>query len=135
MSAKRKLNESSQTPSKRQRKVLTLSEHVDVVCYVNEGHSHRQAADRFGIGRTQINNVMLQKDKVLQEFSDGKNSKIKYLTPRTLLYPEIDEEVWKFFIEARSKNIPVSGTNLLNKANESALRHNYSNFNGSNGWL
>ena len=135
MSTKRKLCTDSSTPSKRHRKCLTLAEKVEVIRYCEAGHSNRSAADKFAIGRTQVNNIILQKERVLHDFNDGKNTSTKYLATRALLYPEIDAEVWQFFLEARSKNIPVSGHNLLSTAEESAMKHNYTSFNASNGWL
>ena len=68
-------------------------------------------------------------------YSEGSNAQTKYLSHRQLQYPEIDHEIWKFFCEAHSKNIPVNGAMLLAEANEIALKQNYDKFSASNGWL
>ena len=135
MSTKRKSSAVSTTPSKRARKCLTLAEKIEVIRFVDPGHSNRAAAEKFAIGRTQVNTIIINKEQIKKTFEDGKNTSTKYLAPRPLVYPEIDEEVWNFFVEARSKKIPISGFNLLSEAEELALRHGYSNFNASNGWL
>ena len=68
-------------------------------------------------------------------YTEGSNAQTKYLSHRQLQYPEIDEEVLRFFCEARSKNIPVNGPILLAEANEVAIKHNYDKFSASNGWV
>ena len=135
MSAKRKAFESPASTPKRARKVLTLAQKVQVLDLVHGGMSHRAVADKFNVGRTQINNIVLQKQRIMKDYESGKNATGKYLSDFKLQYPEIDSEVWDFFMSACSKNIPVNGPMLLSEANESAFRHNYTNFQASNGWL
>ena len=114
---------------------MTLAEKIQVIDAVNHGKSHRSVALLFGVGRTQINYIILQKDTIQVAYKHGMNCEVKYLAPRNMLYPEIDEDIWQFFCNARSKNIPINGPMLQSEANESALRHNYNNFTSSNGWL
>ena len=135
MSAKRKASESPASTPKRARRVLTLAQKVQVLDLVHGGMSHRAVADKFNVGRTQINNIVLQKQCIMKDYESGKNATGKYLSDSKLQYPEIDSEVWDFFMSAHSKNIPVNGPMLLSEANESAFRHNYTNFQASNGWL
>ena len=135
MSTKEKCPESPLIPSKRQCKVLTLAEKIQVIDTVNNGRSHHSGALLFGVGCTQVNTIIGQKEAIKTAYQEGMNASIKYLAPRNMQYPEIDSNVWSFFCEARSKCIPINGPMLQSEANESALHHNYNNFTASNGWL
>ena len=135
MNAKRKATDSPGTPSKCARKVLTIAEKINVIDAVETGKSHRCVANDFNVGRTQINQIISNKDSIKSMYSDGMNASFKYLAQCNMLYPEIDKDVWEFFSIACSKLIPVNGPMLQSEANESALRHNYDKFTASNGWL
>ena len=86
------------------------------------------------MSRTQINNIVLDQQNIQQMYTEGNNAQTKYLSRRQLQYPKVDDEVWKFFCEAQSKNIPISGPMLLAEANEIAFKDN-DKFSASNGWL
>ena len=113
MSLKQPAPESLGTPSKRACKVLTLCKKVKVIDAVNGGMSHRNTAIKFGVGCTQISNIMQDQQNINKLYIKGNNANTKYLAPRALQYAEIDEECWKIFCEARSKNIPVNGLQRL----------------------
>lgn len=135
MSLKRPAPDSPGTPSKKARKVLTLAEKMEVITAVHEGLSNRAAAIRFGVGRTQVNNIIGDQQTIEQAFRDGTNTKVKYLVPRTLKYSDIDKEVYDFFLQCREKNIPVSGGALQRHALISSLKLGHNDFTASNGWL
>lgn len=124
-----------ETPPKKARKVLTLAEKVQVINEVKAGLSNRRAAAKFEVGRTQVNNIMLEEKTIMKAYMEGTNAKVKYLVPRTLKYGDIDEAVYNFFIECRSKNIPVTGAALQRHAHIVALRLDHDDFTASNGWL
>ena len=111
---------------------MTLAEKIQVIDTVNNGKSHCSVALLFGVGHTQVNTIIGQKEAIKTAYQEGMNVSIKYLAHRNMQYPEIDNDVWSFFCEARSKCIPINGPMLQSKAHESALHHNY-NFIASNG--
>lgn len=126
---------SSGTPPKRARKVLTLADKVKVIEAVQSGMSNRTAAEKFSVGRTQINTIVLNQEAILRTYSEGANAKAKYLSPKPLKYKEIDAEVWKFFLNCREKRIPVNGPILQRHAQIVATRLSLPDFSASNGWL
>ena len=111
ISAKRKAPESPLTPSKKCQ-VLTVAEKVDVIKTVQNGCSHRQVALDLDRGRTQINNIIKNKNAIMEAFESGVNCKNKYLAPRYLPNADIDERTWAYFCEMLSKCTPVSGPML-----------------------
>ena len=114
---------------------MTLAEKIQGIDAVNNGKSHRSVALLFGVGHTQVNTIIGQKEAIKTAYQEGMNATIKILAPRNMQYAEIDSDVWSFFCEARSKCIPTNGPMLQSKANESVICHNYNNFTASNGWL
>ena len=79
MSAKRKASESPANTPKKARKVLTLAQKVQALDLVHGGMSHRAVADKFNVGHTQINNIVLQKQRIMKDYESGKNATGKYL--------------------------------------------------------
>ena len=135
MSAKQKVPSLPATPSKKSQKVLTLANKIRVIEAVDNGMLHRWAAIKFDCGHTQVNTIILNCDSITEAYQNGTKATVKYLIPRNIQYPEIDQEVWDFFCLARSKLIPVNGPLLQSKATESAMRYGYNAFSASNGWL
>ena len=93
MSTKRKAADLPLTPSKRQHKVLTLCEKVEVIEAVIAGLNFVQAATKFGCGRTQIANIMNNKKNILDAYTNGTKATTKYLQLHNCQYPQINEKV------------------------------------------
>ena len=64
MSLKWPASDSLGTPSKKARKVFTLCDKMKVIEAVNRGLSHRSAAVKFGVGKTQINNIIQDQQNI-----------------------------------------------------------------------
>ena len=135
MSAKQKAPDSAGAPSKCPCKVLNLEEKISVINAVEGGKSHRAVAVLFHVGCIQVNHIINHKEKYKTAYQERMNAELKYLSPRNMLYPEINEQVWEFFCQSRAKCIPINGPMLQSEANEIAMKHNYNNFTASNGWL
>ena len=48
-------------------------------------------------------------------------------------YPDLDDAVWSWFCEARSRNIPMSGRLIQEKAAVLATAFGHNDFTASNG--
>ena len=71
MPAKRKTIDSPGTPSKCALKVLTLAEKVKVIEALNAGLSNVKVASNFNCGRTQMANIINNKDAIIEAYSNG----------------------------------------------------------------
>ena len=107
MSLKQPAPDSPGTPSKRACKVLNLYDKIKVIEGVNGVLSQHAAAVKFGDGRTQINNIILDQQNIQRMYIEGSNADTKYLSHRQLQYPEINNEVLNFFVK------PIARTSLL----------------------
>ena len=117
------------------RKTLTLEERVKVVKAHEAGESARKISERITCGKTQIQTVIRNKAAIMQEWEKGGSSKRKYLTARRTLYGNLNDHVWQWFCTAHSKNIPMTGRLIQEKATMLAVAMGHVEFTASNGWL
>ncbi len=71
----------------------------------------------------------------MNQWTSGLEGSRKHLKVRKCLYPDINDNVYEWFVVARSKNICVSGPLIKEKALILSLELGYDNFSASNGWL
>ena len=93
MSAKRKCPDSPMgvSPAKcKNRHILTLSEKVEVIKAIDSGMNKTNVANKFNCDRTQILNIMNNKQGILDTFANGRKSSSKQIEHRTILYADID---------------------------------------------
>jgi hypothetical protein len=117
------------------RKVLTLEQRVQVVKMLDAGKSCRKVAEEMGCGKTQIQAIAKDKISILDEWEKGGNSDLKYVKRRKTTYEALNQLVWDWFCAARSKNVPISGKMIQEKAIILALEMGHDDFSASNGWL
>lgn len=97
--------------------------------------STRKLAEKIKCGKTQIQNILKKKDEILRSFETNSSSNIKRL--RGVKNNEIDSTLLEWLRKARSKNIPITGPMLQEKAMQisKALDVQPEEFKASNGWL
>jgi hypothetical protein len=116
------------------RKILTLEQRVDVLKKFDAGVSCRAIALQLGCGKTQIAAIRVDKANVLRDWEAGCSANIK-IKKRKTVYEELNCFVWEWFCTARSKQLPVSGRLIQEKARMLAVSLGHNDFTASNGWL
>ena len=118
------------------RVYLTLENKVELIKFA-PGHSLRSLEAMFGCGKTQISKVLKNKESILAEFQSNASSSRVHTTSkaRASEYSEINDALYKWFKLATSKNIPIGGPHLIEKAKMIANALGKSDFKGSQGWL
>ena len=119
----------------RKRVILTLDCKVKVIRQHEKGICSRQLAAEFGVGKTQINNIVTAKADILKLWDDGVNGRRKLVAARRCPYVELNAKVFDWFCSARSRNIPLTGRLLQAKASELSREMGHDGFTASNGWL
>ena len=117
------------------RKVLSLQDKIDVIEKSNKGLSSREIASQFQCGKTQINNIISNKEKILSEWEKGTNCQQRYMKRRKTEYTDLNQLMWEWFSLARSHNVPITGRLLQEKALMLAVEMGHDEFTASNGWL
>ena len=82
------------SPSPKKAKVLTLEERIKVLEKSESGMSARMISTQFSCGKTQIQNILKNKEQIRAEWEKGKAGDRKYLTARRTQYVELNERVW-----------------------------------------
>jgi predicted DNA-binding protein YlxM (UPF0122 family) len=113
---------------------LSLNEKVKVIeAKEKDKLSVREIMKRFKCGKTQVYNTLKQKDKIMNEWLQG-NGRMKRKAKVTG-NEEINEVVWEWFMNARSKNIHISGPMVQREALAVAKSLGNDQFKASTGWL
>ena len=120
----------------KKRVDLTLQQKVEVIQASEQpGSSQRTLAEKFGVGKTQIQTILKNKRELLDAYKANADSSRKRLCYRSD-YDDIDELTWRWFQRARSQNIPISGPMIQEQAREYAKElHKDEDFKAFNGWL
>lgn len=112
---------------------LTLEKKATLIEQVKAGKSHRKIAEEFGVSKSTVANIFKAKEKILNAFEQNCSSKRKRVCETK--NDELNSKVLEFFVKCRSKNIPVSGPMLQEKAKIISESLNVHEFKASNGWL
>ena len=95
----------------RQQKELCLQDKIKVInCSLNK--SQRQLAEQFGVGKTQIQQILKRKAEYTQAFEENEGSQRKRLCVRVDC-DKLDKLMFEWFCKCRSMNIPLSGPMVL----------------------
>lgn len=125
------------TTGKRKRQELDLKTRFEVIKYSQENpqDSTRKLAEKFHCGKTQIQRILQKKEEILKAFEANSSSNTK--RSRGGKNEEIDNTLVDWFRKARSKNMPITGPMLQEKAMQiaKALDVSPEEFKASNGWL
>ena len=125
--------------SNKKRKCLSLSEKVDVLKYAkaNQSVGARKLADKFEIGRTQVQTILQKKESLLASFESHEGPLTNLKRFRKGKFSDVNKALWDWYNCCRSSNIhvPVSGRMLQEEAQVFAEKLQISGFAASNGWL
>ena len=95
---------------------------------------YRKAAEHFGVGRTQAQKILKERDAILAQHEQSRYS-AKQKRVRTATFTDVNKALWDWYTICRESNIPVSGAMLQQEALIIADRLGVSDFTASNGWL
>ena len=117
------------------RKDLSASEKVQVIDYKKENPSAgvQSIAEKFSCSKSQIQSILAKKDEISEHYGANKNAHFK--KARLSQFKNVDQATYEWYQKARSKNIPVTGPMLQEKAKRANEELGDATFNASNGWL
>ena len=119
------------------RHALTLSEKAQLIREHEENLSYRTLADKYKISIGSVSNIVKRKVEYMECYETNENS-TKKRNLRDESSQQLDQQVYEWFVTQRSKNIPISGPLLQERARQISLQldgPNAGTFKGSNGWL
>ena len=93
----------------QKRKVLTLEDRILVIEKVEQGKSCRCVAVEMGVGKMQVQSIVRDRNSIRRQRETCRSGPKQKYQSRKVQYDDIDRAVWEWFVEPRSRNIPVSG--------------------------
>ena len=113
---------------------LTISEKVQII-ELNEKSKVpvKALVEQFKCGKTVIYDTLKNKKEIMDEWITGNGAMKRKL--KITGNEEINKLVWEWFVNIRSKNVPLSGPLIQAEAMNIAERLNITTFKASTGWL
>ena len=117
------------------RKITTksLEEKYKALKDIENGVAKKEVATKYSIPLNTLSTWVKDKEKISSAFENGKSPKTMKL--KGAGFDSLDKAIYKWFMNARERNVPVSGTLLKEKAVFFAKELQIENFKGSDGLL
>ena len=117
------------------RKITTksLEEKYKALKDIESGIAEKKVATKYKIPLNTLFTWVKSKEKISAALENGKSPKTMKRKGAGL--DTLDKAIYKWFINAREQNVPVSGTLLKKKAIRFARELQIEDFMGSDGWL
>ncbi|GFO22523.1 tigger transposable element-derived protein 4 [Plakobranchus ocellatus] len=119
----------------RKRKGFTLEQKIAIIEDTEKKtKTQSKICEEYSIARGSLHTILKDKDKIMSAYTQGlfSQNRKKMRRPET---NDVDRALFTWFKDARSKNVPLSGPILVEKAKEFAERLGVTSFTGSTGWL
>ena len=132
---KRKLSSVSSPSPKRSRNELDLKRKIELIKQYDSipKPTQKDLAKSFNVGTSTVSDILKKKEEYLKQF--GENAPDKRNRFNSGKFGDLNELIYKWFVQARAKNVPLSGPIIQEKALNIAEELHISDFKASNGWL
>ena len=121
--------------SRKRIEVLTLAERINEIKRSEKGGKSIAIATSLGIGKTQIQSIILDKENLKERWEKGEDAGRKTVKRMKCMFGDLNDRVFDWFCEAREKNVPLTGALIQEKALLLSVQMNHDSFTASNGWL
>lgn len=116
----------SKMAEKRKRVVLgfnqkKIKKFIEIIKRLKKGETATNIAQTYGVGRTTVNDVKWDAEKIEQHVSQMQSNDGDVRSRKTMKsakYEQLDNVMYQWFIQARSQGIPLSGPIITTKAGE-----------------
>ena len=117
----------------RAHKALSLTDRVDVLSRLDRKESQVSVAKHYGVHPSQISRILKQKEQLLQDWQN--NSNLDRKRKRTGKAEKVEKALLRWFAQARSRQLPISGPLLTEKATQLAEGLGIQDFKATDSWL
>ncbi|KAH7954889.1 hypothetical protein HPB49_022585 [Dermacentor silvarum] len=120
--------------STTKRKVLSLKVKRAILDEVWQKIKKNDIARKYGIAQSTLATIIKNASKIDAVLDDdvgsGERKQIRAAT-----YGDVEAALYKWFVDARAKNVPLNGPILLAQAKRLGFALGHENFNPGKGWL
>lgn len=120
-------------PNAKKRTSLTFAAKLEAIQRVENGEKKSSVAEALGLPRSTLSTLLKNKSDIKAKAEQNQHSGARRV--RKAAFEDVEKSLHKWFIDARARNIPVSGPMLQQKAKTFAFILGAENFNASSGWL
>ncbi|KAH6560961.1 hypothetical protein BASA60_000183 [Batrachochytrium salamandrivorans] len=99
-------------PEKKKRKLVDLSTKLAILKYLVDGHSIRATADKLKLSKGAIQSAKQNTETLLKEAE----SNWSLSKARIVQQSDINVILWRWFLTARSRGYPISGSHYSGKS-------------------
>ena len=100
------------------RHYLPLKDKVEVIKKCKEhGMNHRALAEKFNCGKTQIGQILKNKESIMSLYKSNRSARMKKLS-RVSTFEDVNKALFEWYSIACSKNIYPGGHKLWRKQNK-----------------
>ncbi|XP_035688734.1 tigger transposable element-derived protein 3-like [Branchiostoma floridae] len=119
----------------RKRVELTLADKVKVIQLLNSvpKMSQTEVGKKFGVSTSQVCRVNQNREAILKQWESNSNPNRK--RKREGKSGDVEEALWRWFVNARWKDCPLNGPILMEKAKQLAAGLGVHDFEPTEGWL
>lgn len=117
-----------------QRSRLTLKDKFKLIKDHDDKFTIEQLKEKYKCGKTAVYEIIKNKSAIVDEYLSAQNVGAK-MKIRSSKFDVINELTFDWLTQALSKNLPISGTLVQEKAKEIAIENGDHEFKASNGWL
>ncbi|KAL1425051.1 hypothetical protein MTO96_019557 [Rhipicephalus appendiculatus] len=116
------------------RKTLSFEEKIALINAVTSRKGKKKdVAARFGVRPSTLSTILKHKDRIFTAVSSGTSGSRKKL--RASNYQDVEKALLRWVLDMRTRNVPLSGAMLQEKARDVACRLGCDDFKASPGWL
>ncbi|XP_057297585.1 tigger transposable element-derived protein 4-like [Hydractinia symbiolongicarpus] len=124
----------AQTTS-RKKTVLTIKKkYLALKELEKEGTTKKSIAKKYGVPPNALSYWVKNKSDIFAKYESGQYG-VKRQKLSSGKYDNIDKAVYKWFVNARERTVPISGQIIREKALDFAKQFNEPDFKASEGWL
>ena len=120
--------------STRKKTALTIKEKYTALKDLKKGLSKKAIAKKFNVPKNTLTYWITNKHDIIQKYETGQlGAKRQKLSVGK--HDSIDRAVYKWFMNARERNVPIGGYIIRERALDFAKELNITDFKASDGWL
>lgn len=116
----------------RKRKNLSVSEKMEIVKSLQNGKSNSDVCKEFSLSASSVSTIWKNRSSITEQYEENN---LQTKKRRICREPQVDEALFKWFVERRSMSIPLNGPILQIQAEKLARDLDIENFECSRGWI
>lgn len=101
---------------KRKHVTLTIEKKYEILRRLEKGEKLSHLSKEYNVGRATIHDIKNKKDKIESFFKSSDKSAGVRKTLKSGEFPQVEDALYSWFMQERSRHTPISGDILMEKA-------------------